>query len=250
MAWLAWFIHLVTYGVSSIVTWLLAVAGTIVFLALIFRFISAIQADVRSLSSSIAVLSSLGIVGAKANLSVQARDYAQALARSDNGFWFLGVGAEKLTREPEFLPAMMRCSRKDRPIRFLLAHPDHPWLSESAARMELHHDDYRNRVRKSLGVIREAKEKRGCNVEVKFYSTTPTFRVVVINEDECLLGFYVDSTKPKSDEFASFSSPHLVVMRGATTGFDDRDFLGAVKSFFSVEWERSTNEAWDFKAYL
>lgn len=66
---------------------------------------------------------------------------------------FLGVGADKLTKSPEFEKALIRASRAGAPVRLLLSQPDNPILSRSQPELLLTRRNTRSESVKASSVL-------------------------------------------------------------------------------------------------
>lgn len=184
---------------------------------------------------------SLGILGVRSP-STEARRYDGALALCTNSLDFLGVGAHKLTsRKAAFEAAVKRCHREDRPIRFLLCEPNNHELVKMAQRAGRSDTEYQENVRASLRVLKWFREQRAVNIEVRFYSELPVFRLMFANDDLCLVSHYVFGEGDGSDGSEVYVSSDV----------GERDTLSiyyGFKQYFETMWNRSTT--WDFQTHL
>src|ERR1700722_2695538 len=120
----------------------------------------------------------VGLIGADRSPH-KGLNYSDSLKMCNNSLSFLGVGARKLTeRVPEFEGAMQRRNRPNRPIRFLLCKPGSNQLEKAARGAGEPAGEYRRRVTASLEVIRDLRDRRQWNIEVRFYKLeVPLFRL-------------------------------------------------------------------------
>lgn len=162
-------------------------------------------------------------------------DYARSLKLATNAFEFLGTGANKLTRLDEFEPAMQRCHREDRAIRFLLLDPrDHVALSDAARRAGHEGDEYQRRVKESLRRIANLLERRRLNIEVRFYRDSQPFRLVFIDGVLCLFGYNVYG------EREDFQHPQLHIVSHRSRR-DVGSFYYPLRAHFEDLWKRAVN---------
>jgi len=123
-------------------------------------------------------------------------DYKASLRLSRKSISFLGIGADKLTAEPEFRNALERCATNGRVVRLLLSPPDNGLLETLARRNGANPDAYKVKVNESLRRLRKFKEDDGYNVEVRFYPSVhewdlQQFRLMFIDDNICLLSWTV-----------------------------------------------------------
>lgn len=159
-------------------------------------------------------------------------DYAAALAMCTDGLDFLGIGAHKLSSQRRaFEGAMDRCHRENRPIRFLLCHPDNPALEDMALRAGKGPAAYKTLVEESLAVLRHQRRALRRNVEVRLYrSPPPLFRLMFINEDLLLAGHYVLGRGDGSD------LPQLRIGRAVHGQPDDMGLYYPLRQYFEELW--------------
>lgn len=205
--------------------------------------------EVRVLQLKARQLTDLQAVGIRAAVvDPTVEDYSKLLKSSRNQFLFMGLGAEKLTRDfPVFQDAMNRCATADRPVRFLLTSPDVPWLQEAAERRGLASLEFRQKLLQSLVRLKAVKEDSSIPIEVRFYRLRPTLRLI-FTSDVCWLGYYSESVNyPGKNEFENMS--HSNVVFGRDFGSDEeRAFCGALRAHFETRWNDA--EPWDFARYL
>lgn len=161
-------------------TWLVLLAG---FLA----FSTAMAVSLRGLIAS-------GIVDAFV-ATERGVDYRASLRLSNKSISFLGIGADKLTAEPEFKNALDRCATNARLVRLLLSPPDNSLLETLAKRNGADPSAYKVKVTESLRRLSKFKSD-GYNIEVKFYPVDhqrdfQQFRLMFIDDNICLLSWTV-----------------------------------------------------------
>lgn len=182
----------------------------------------------------------LGIVGIGATAGTDR--YTDALAMCSNSLDFLGIGARKLTdKQPAFEDAIDRCHRQNRPIRLLLCAPDNAELIAFAKQARQPSEEYQERVRASLRVIRQLRLDRARNIEVRFYEHLPVFRLMFVDEELCLASHYVFGEGDGSQ------LPDIYIRR--RTGKRDVDSIYyGFQQYFEQLWKRATS--WDFESHL
>lgn len=158
----------------------------------------------------------------------------------------LGIGAHKLTSLNEFESAMRRCSHPNKPIRLLLAHPDHKILEEAAKRKGVDVGAFKKNVRESLSRLADLRLNSELNIEVRFYPRTrnsdvPVFRLMFVNEDLCLLSYNV------MGEGNGLDQPQMHLRRHVDK-HEVESFYFAFRSLFDNLWSSSTE--WKPKEYL
>ncbi len=169
-------------------------------------------------------------------------NYQKALQLCINQLDFLGIGASKLTRLPEFEQAIARCNRPNIPIRFLLTSPNNPLLIQAAKQKQVKPDEYQYRVRESLKKIADLKLNRNMNIEVRFYPSErqidlPLFRLMFINDSLCLVSYNVFG----EGEGSEFPQLHV---RSFQEERDVLSFYYPYRVFFDRLWQDSI--PWNF----
>jgi hypothetical protein len=175
--------------------------------------------------------------------------YKRIIESTQTRFQFLGIGAEKLTRqEAEFRAMVLRCGTKHHPIRLLLLSPASKWLQSGSTRRNLGQSSFSDKHRTSLCRLAEIRQKYHGEIEVRFYDQVPTFRLLLVDDSRCWIGGYTQSVKEAGkNEFEDKSSSNLelVAIDGTTT---DRALKDSVQQYFDTLWESATS--WDFKTHL
>jgi len=167
-------------------------------------------------------------------------DYGKSLRLCQNELSFLGIGAAKLTGEPEFEKAVSRC-RQEKAIKLLLCKPTHDLLVEAAKRYGRSDEEYQKRVKDSLRIIARLKE-RFPNIEVKFYSDFQILRLMFVDDSLCLISYNV------MGEGDGSQLPQLHISKLAQTQRIENSFYYPLEIYFNQIWKSS--ETWDFKDYL
>jgi hypothetical protein len=184
----------------------------------------------------------LGILGGDRTIE-KGVNYRKALSLCKDSMEFLGIGAGKLIAErDDFLSAIRRCNRNDRPIRFLLCPPDHPRLLEIARQASKPEEEYQETVKKSLRVLRNLRYNESRNIQVKFYSQLPLFRLMFINDSICLASHYI------LGEGSGSQLPQLHILRKPFFRRDIESFYHPLKEYYEELWKDA--QAWDFNAFL
>lgn len=185
---------------------------------------------------------SIGLAGAdrQTRLGIE---YEKSLEMCHSSFRFLGIGAGKLIGyRSAFEKAVDRCSRPGAPIRFLLCRPDNQELKKialSAGKDEL---SFRNIVVQSLGELSRQKQARAKNIEVRLYDEFPTFRLMFINDEICLVSHYMLGKGGDGSD-----APQIHVVKRSSS-LDVESIFYGFDEYFQRMWERSTE--WDWKTYL
>jgi hypothetical protein len=171
-------------------------------------------------------------------------DYKRALALCANSLDFLGIGAAKLTRlRSEFEEAALRCKRPDRPMKFLLCPPDHERLQEAARQAGRSVQEYGDAVRSTLRVLRDLRNDRAVNIEVRFYKEIPLFRLMFIDDDVCIASHYVLGDGDGSQ------MPQLLVRKSVAPLPDKLSLYYPLRQYFDDLWGRA-KKPWDFTEFL
>lgn len=184
----------------------------------------------------------IGLVGAdqSANLGIS---YAKALGICRDSLDFLGIGASKLTMERDaFVAAIARCNRPERPIRFLLCTPTNETLQSAAKQAGRPEREYQDRVRESLRVLKQQREDQARNIEVRFYSDLPLFRLMFINDSLCVASHYV------LGEGDGSQLPQLHVRRSIWDRRDNESIYYPLRLYFDQLWEKAA--PWDFREHI
>lgn len=201
------------------------------------------------IANQLSALRGAGVHGVISEPSV--KDYQKFLCNAYSGFSFLGVGAEKLTRDFEVFQAMVvRCGTPSRPVRLLLVSPDAAWLQEGASRRGLNKTTFQTKQIDSLQNIKRVKADFSGELEVRFYRTRPSLRLMFANDDICWLGHYTETVAtPGANEYEQKSNSCVILKRPGDRA-PDRQMYGALKGLFDEMWESAEEERWDFKTYL
>lgn len=182
----------------------------------------------------------LGIISADFH-TAQGLDYDTSLSLCHSRLSFLGIGGSKLTRSYGFENALLRCNQ-DKPIRFLLLNPNDKTLVSAARRAGKDSQQYLKQVVNSLKKLKEIKENREVNIQVKFYKGRPLFRLMFLDNSLCLFGGY---TKIGVDDGSQLPQVHLL------NKYDQRDttcLYSTLEKYYEDLWEKS--EDWDFQKHL
>lgn len=170
-------------------------------------------------------------------------NYGKSLKLCKNQLDFLGIGASKLTSDPEFEKAIRRCNRPTTPIRFLLSKPDNQLLTDAAKQKGVDPNEYQRRVTDSLQILAHLKNDLKMNIAVKFYRSDrsrdmPLYRLMFIDSSICLVSYNVFGEGDGSQ------LPQLHVKR-----FDNRRDVESFYYPFLLYFESLWNDAtqWDFK---
>jgi hypothetical protein len=184
-------------------------------------------------------LEKVGVVDADISVD-RGLDYVKALNLCKSTLEFLGTGASKLSKLSEFEGALVRC-RNDRPARFLLSKPDADVLERAAKRAGVDIEHYSHTVTESLRRIAKLVHGRGLNIEVRFYSRPPVFRLMFIDRALCLVSYNYYGEGDGSQ------LPQLCLRR-VKGGREVGSFYWAVEKYFDELWEDS--DIWDPEEYL
>ena len=195
----------------------LAIAGAAVHQGVVtswmmFLFtLSLLPAAFRSVQAhnNLKALRAAGVYGAIEQPGVA--DYRDFLLQANSGFSFLGVGAEKLTRDFDVFQAMVaRCGTSSKPVRLLLVSPIASWLQTGASRRGLNKTTFKAKQADSLEKIEWIKSKFSGEIEVRFYQERPSLRLMFANGDVCWLGHYTETAAtPGINEYEQIGRAHV-----------------------------------------
>jgi hypothetical protein len=166
-------------------------------------------------------------------------DYAAALKMAVKSIDFLGIGADKLSTEPEFEAAMRRCGANGQTVRFLLSPPSNPVLEKMERRNSTTAGEYRERVIASTLRIAEIRKKWDLSIEVRYYSAKhdkdfQRFRLMFINEKTCLWSW------THWGEHRGKDNPQVVLAHtDLSTGISSA--YKAFKDYFDAAWDDDNN---------
>ena len=192
--------------------------------------------------SELNVLWKLGILGADRAIA-KGINYQKALKMCTDSFDFLGIGASKLVGvRDDFRLAVARCNRDDRPLRFLLCPPDHPNLLLVARRAGRPEAEYQATVKKSLSELRYLKKEKNFNIEIRFYSDLPLFRLMFINDNLCLASHYI------LGEGDGSQLPQLHILKRPIGKRDIDSIYYPLNRYFKKMWDEGV--IWDFEKYI
>ena len=180
----------------------------------------------------------VGLVGADATISA-GLSYDPALKLVQTELSFLGTGAHKLSRSPEFALALRRC-RSDVPIRLLLRKPSDPTLAAASRRAGHSDAEYANNVIESLRLIARLQEAIA-NIEVRFYEGDPVFRIMLIDRRLALVSFNVYGHGDGSE------LPQVHVLDVSGQRDVSNSFFHAYERLFNERWNQSS--VWDFQEF-
>ena len=125
-------------------------------------------------------------------------------------------------------------------MRFLLIHPANEVLRHAAERKGVAPGEYRRKVEESLRILAQLRDQKHFNIDVRFYveEGEPLFRLMFINDQLCLVSYYVFGEGDGSQ------LPQMYVQR-----FQDRrdtdSFYHPLKVYFDKIWNRAAR--WDYK---
>lgn len=173
-------------------------------------------------------------------------DYHGALKLCHSELWFLGTGASKLTKDPEFEDAIKRCTGSRHAVRFLLTAPDNDVLTSAEKQAQATSTSYVNAVRESLQRLRRLRVERDMSIEVRFYSQTKAtavqqFRMMFINGQTLLLSYNLYGQGDGSN------TPQIIVQKSLIAD-EKTGFYYPLRQYYERLWENSTQ--WDFKKYV
>lgn len=209
-----------------------------------------LQHDRAARAESILIrLQGIGIRDAVSNPDLDA--YRNFLNNANSSFSFLGVGAEKLTRDFDAFQAMVsRCGTPTDPVRLLLVSPDADWLRAGASRRGLGKSTFLDKQATSLQRIARVRSEFSGEIAVHFYTTRPVFRLMFSSRRTCWLGHYSESASvPGQNEFAEQSNSSVLLERPDDRA-PDQQLYGALEALFEEMWNLSGGTQWDFRNYL
>lgn len=178
-------------------------------------------------------------------------DYREFLIQAHSKFAFLGVGAEKLTRDFDVFQAMVaRCGTSSKPVRLLLVSPTASWLHTGASRRGLNKAAFQIKQEDSLRKIARVKSEFSGELEVRFYQDRPGLRLMFANGDVCWLGHYTETAASQGKNEYEQRSNSCVVLRRLGDRAPDQQLYGALEGLFDEMWESTRGQQWDFKTYL
>ena len=183
----------------------------------------------------------------------KAKDYQQALSLVKSDFVFLGVGANKLTRnESEFESAMRRASSEASPARLLLCDPRSPALikiAKKANKSGRSVQDFSINVEKSLERLARLKDK-GLHLDVRLYmadeeNDMPIFRLMFFNNAYCLTSYTIFGVPGYEGE----QLPQLHIVKGKDDHAEN-SFYSAFEKYYERLWNKRSSKKWNHKEWL
>ncbi len=235
----------------------LAIVGSSVFLGVVTPWmmllftLSLLPAAFKAIQThkNLKALRTAGVHGAIEEPGVT--DFRNFLMQANSGFSFLGVGAEKLTRDFDVFQAMVaRCGTSSKPVRLLLVSPVASWLQTGASRRGLNRTAFQAKQADSLEKIERVKSKFSGEIEVRFYQERPGLRLMFANGDVCWLGHYTETAAlPGMNEYEQKSNSCVVLKRPGDRA-PDQQLYGALEGLFDEMWESAREQKWNFKTYL
>ena len=174
---------------------------------------------------------------------------ADSLKLAHESFVFLGIGANKLTTDPEFEAAIRRCSSggNGQTCRFLLTPPSNNFLETLALRNGGNATAYKDKVTESLKIFANLKINKKLSLDVRFYksgegSEFQQFRLMILNDDLCLTSWTV------WDDKLGMNNPQIILRRASKVADQKATLFKAFKEHFEVMWQEG--EVVDLKEYL
>lgn len=219
--------------------------GFFVQTVLLFRM----RKDLERKSETLSRISGFGIVDAFPAHNVDNID--DVVSSSIGSFSMMGVGAEKVTRNFEgFRDMVLRCGARGRPVRMLLLQPGTPWLRTGAQKRGLGKYEFKDATISSLKRIARIKKEHKGEIEVRFYKTTPLFRIVFSGIDDCWLSYYSESVASQNiNEFFSSTSRLIKIARLKDVSVD-QGIYGFLSDYFDRVWEESAGREWNFQEHI
>jgi len=178
-----------------------------------------------------------GIGGAR-SVATAELDPKRTLSLVRDSLDFLGTGAGKLTSEEEFRRAVLRCSAQGSTVRLLLSEPNASNLQTAAQRANKPIETYQEVVKQSLRVIADLHHNQGVDVQVRFYTGARRFRLMFVDDRECLVSYNVYASREPA-----LSYPAVRLIRSSEEAV--RSFYWAFQQYFNDEWEAA--RTWDYK---
>ncbi|MFT4804192.1 MAG: hypothetical protein ACI9YE_001391 [Psychroserpens sp.] len=178
-----------------------------------------------------------GIIGIDEKIET-GLDYKSALKLVRSDLMFLGTGGHKLTQLGAEFENVIASSSQNRPVKFLLCHPDSEALVEMAKQAKKDVDEYKNNVLVSLRTIYKHIDI-GRNVEVRFYKADkvaemPIFRLMFFNRNYCLCSYNIFGEGKRKGE----RTPQLHLYE-----HENEDGTGSFHIAFSRYFDRLWNQS-------
>jgi hypothetical protein len=123
-----------------------------------------------------------------------------------------------------------------------LCPPDHPALLDVARRAGRPEAEYQATVKKSLSELSLLKKEQKFNIEVRFYSDLPLFRLMFINDNICLASHYI------LGEGDGSQLPQLHILKKPIGKRDIDSIYYPLNRYFKKMWDEGT--IWDFEKYI
>lgn len=244
-----WFtVGIMTKGIALIITQYILLTGL-----LIWGYLEPLPLLGLSLFMSLGIVGfawnryrGLGIVDAYRSTE-KGVGYTASLKKPQHSFDFMGVGAHKLTSDPEFKEMVKRCASAGRPVRMLLSHPDNPVLRNVGSRAGIERHTYGSRVRESLKILSNFQVKEGFNIQVRFYnaeskSDFQQFRLAFIDDRDCVMSYTI------WDENEGRSNPQLILNAGQRKA-SAISLYYAFKDYFERLWDDEKTTVVDLEKY-
>ena len=174
--------------------------------------------------------------------------YKRSLEMANHSIDFLGIGGDKLTSLPEFVPAMRRCAVDGREVRFLLSPPSNTLLETLARRNNTDPKAYEDKVKASLRRIAEARKTYSLNIKVKFYPVKhkkdlQLFRLMFINNSICLWSWTIWGAH------AGYENPQVILSKRSRLP-GAKPAYRAFADYFENVWIDAESEEVDLDKFL
>jgi hypothetical protein len=166
--------------------------------------------------------------------------FTSSLKLAHNSIDFMGIGAHKLTTDPEFEAAVLRCAgvrATSTTIRLLLADPGHPVIGRSETANQVATNAYQQKLKDSLTNIARIARSSGASIEVRHYNASsvpkyPQFRLFFANGAICIFSWTVWNRNVGLD------NPQLILQKGSTAS-QEKTLYSALYKYFEDTWEIS-----------
>lgn len=113
---------------------------------------------------------------------------------TNGDFYFLGISAKRIINNLEIQNKLIQIARKNNhSVKFLLLNPKSTFISEAAARENTSKEIWQSEITSVVAKIKELKEKHSLNIEVKYYSFMPIWRLVMMNGNLMYLTYFTDN---------------------------------------------------------
>jgi hypothetical protein len=153
--------------------------------------------------------------------------------KTNGDFYFLGISAKRIINNLEIQEKIIQIARtNNHSVKFLLLNPNSTFIQKAADRENTSKEIWQSEIISVVAKIKELKEKNNLNIEVKYYSFMPIWRLIIMNGNLMYLTYFTDNRE-------GIESPMLELIDES----DGDNIYRAYKDMFYGIWENWSEPA-------